>query len=75
MTVEADGKPAYIYKSLDLSMLKLTNSEWHPVEMWLDVPKYAGVNDVIKVYIWNQNDDELFIDNLQIVLLKKKFLM
>lgn len=75
MTVETEGKPAYIYKSLDLSLLKLTNNEWHPLEMWMDVPKYVGVDDVIKVYIWNQQDDELFIDNFQILLLKKKFIL
>ncbi len=74
MTIEQEGQPAYIYKSLNLGFMHYPLNSWNDVEIWMNIPKYASKSDFFKVYIWNTGDQNLFIDNFEVILQKKVYL-
>lgn len=70
LVISLEGKKgSYAYKALDLSKCGFMKGIWNEASFSADLPDIRSGDDVLKVYIWHQGDEELSIDDLTIDIL------
>ncbi|MBA3970647.1 MAG: glycosyltransferase family 39 protein [Bacteroidetes bacterium] len=70
VTVEtAEGKP-YGWKCL-YELKGGTTQTWNHISSAVELPVIRSESDIIKIYLWNLNKSEIFIDDMEIELIEE----
>lgn len=71
ISVATSGGKSYIWRSVAEIKGENTNG-WKQISGAVELPVINSNSDIIKIYLWNINKTELFIDDIEIELLQEK---
>ena len=68
----SDDKDTYFYRSFPIQFNKLEKNKWNPGAFRFIMPEITDKKAVCKVYLWNDQKNEVLIDNLKLSLIREK---
>lgn len=70
-SVEQNNSP-YIYKSLNSGNLDLKVGVWNEIELITEIKNIKSPEDIVKVYIYFQGEDAIFVDDASLKIFEKE---
>jgi hypothetical protein len=68
----SSSSKTYVYNTFTIDPCKLEKYKWNTLLYSFSIPKKVSGDAEFKVYLWNNNKTEIYLDNLKVNVIEKK---